>query len=326
VDSVITIAMPTRNRILYIDRVLSSVYSQVYPKKKTKLVFVDESTDGTYEQLLLWKKQHDQEYLAIDLAHAESHGFISNARNLCIAKMEGDIIFFWDSDVIAPDPEALTRVINMLGGSAAVSGFPYFTEKPSLYERVMQSETVLGGMGFTAIKKEVFEKAGTFNEKLKVNEDTDFFSRAKNFGYKIKFDGSTPCLHLKKERQSNFRIALRDYRFRLKWCFSNQPFLYRELIKAGSKAHLFRILYYFGLPIILVLWLVNFALPFVPWFPATLLALAYVLFNLCYHVWRAKLNRSWGVVAFLYYSPCGVAVSYGYFMSLFIGFKGKEIS
>ncbi len=325
-DGLITIAIPTRNRLLYINRVLSSIYTQAYPKNKTKIVIIDESNDGTYEKLLSWKEQYGSEYFGFDLLKAESNGYISNARNLCITHMEGNVIFFWDSDVIAPDPEALTRVLKMIDGSAAIAGFPYFTETPSLYERIMQSETVLGGMGFTAIKREVFQKAGTFNEKLKVNEDTDFFSRARNFGYQIKFDGSTPCLHLKKEKKSSFSTILRDYRGRLKWCYSSQPFLYRELIRAGSKAHLFRILYYFALPIIIVLWLVNFAFALVPWLTATVFAVAYVLFNLCYHVWRSKRHRTWGLVAFLYYSPCGIAVSYGYFVSLFTGFKGKEIA
>ena len=312
-DKIITIGVPTKNRIFCIDRVLASILSQTHPKGNIKIVFVDESDDGTYERLLQFREKHRDDYLDIRILRSESNGYISAVRNICIKNMEGDVMFFWDSDVMAPDNNALGRVLQSLEGeNAAVAGLPYYCENPCLYERIMQAETELGGMGFTAIRREIFNKAGLFNEKLKVNEDTDFLARVRIHGMKVNFEDGTPCLHLRPQMPNyRFRNNFSDYKRRLRWCFNNVPGLYAEMIGAGSRPHLFRVLYYLALPPIIILWLVNFSYPIIPTVLATIFVALYVLFNLSYHIWKASRNRVWGIVAFAYHTPCGIAISYG---------------
>lgn len=152
--------MPIKNRIFCIDQVLVSIASQTYPKNKIKLVFIDESTDGTYEKLLQWKEEHKEEYLDIQILRINSKGYISSLRNICVSNMEGDIIFFWDSDVLAPDNTALSRVIQKLVSSndVAVAGFHYERKTPSLYEKILRVRTELGGLGFTAIKNQLLTR------------------------------------------------------------------------------------------------------------------------------------------------------------------------
>jgi glycosyltransferase involved in cell wall biosynthesis len=310
--------MPTKNRAFCIDKILESISTQDYPKEKIKIVIIDESTDGTYEKLLQWKEQNKKDYLEIQIMQTESKGYISVLRNLCVANMEGDVIFFWDSDVIAPDNHSLSRVLKLLEPDfVGAAGLPYYNENPSLYERIMQAEVELGGMGFTAIKKTVFGKVGLFNEKLKVNEDTDIFSRIKAKGLKVKFDVSTPGLHIRRANvKSGFRDNLAEYKLHLRWSFSKVPFLYAEMIRAGSKSHLFRLFYYFALPIIIVLWFINLAFPIVPIVYASAFVAGYLLLNFAYHIWKAKQSRLWGVVAFFYYAPWGISISYGYLLNL----------
>lgn len=322
-DKVITIGMPTKNRAFCIDRVLESITSQNYPKNKIKIVLIDESTDGTYEKIIEWKEKNQKDYLSIQVLQTQSNGYISALRNLCIANMEGDIIFFWDSDVIAPDNDALSRVLRMLEkDSVGASGFPYYCENPSFYERIMQAEVELGGMGFTAIKRTVFDKVGLFNEMLKVNEDTDIFSRIKANGLKIKFDGSTPGLHLRKtSHKPSFKDNLSEYKLHLNWNFNKVPFLYAQMIKAGSKAHLFRLIYYFLLPLAFILWIFNSVFPIIPTALAAIFLSGYVLLNLFYHVWKAKVNKVWGVIAFAYFLLLGIAISYGYLFSIIGSWK-----
>jgi len=89
----ITIAMPTKNRVALIDRTLESVNSQLTLKRKIKIVFLDESDDGTYEKLLEWKRQNEHEYLYIEVLRLDSKGYISKARNYCISNMEGKRYF-----------------------------------------------------------------------------------------------------------------------------------------------------------------------------------------------------------------------------------------
>jgi glycosyltransferase involved in cell wall biosynthesis len=319
-DVVITIGMPIKNRIFCMDKVLASMSSQTYPKNKIKIIFIDDqSTNGTYEGLLQWKEQHKEEYLSIQIMRADSKGYISTLRNLCISNMEGDIILFWDSDVVAPDDDALGRMIQRLVDSNAVAiGFPCYREPPSLYEKILQSRTELGGLGFTAIKRSAFDKVGLFNEKLRVNEDTEFYSRVKLKALKVIFDTQSPCIHLKPETplHSSMKNSVLEYFGRLKWCFSYVPFVYNECIKAGSKLHLLRILYYFALPPIFLLWIINLLNPIFPITITSISLIVYLLLNLSHHIWNAKRNRLFGIVAFVYHVPCGIAISYGYIVRL----------
>ncbi len=312
-DKIVTIGMPTRNRVFCIDRVLASISEQSYPKTNIKLVFVDESDDGTYERLVQFRKKNMRNYLDIQILRSQANGYISVARNLCFKNMQGEVMFFWDSDVVAPDKNALRCVVQSLDKTnVAVAGFPYYCENPCLYEKIMQSETELGGMGFTAIKREVFREVGLFNERLKVNEDTDLFARIRTHGMKILFEKGAPCLHLKQERTGkSVRANFSDYRRRLGWCFHSVPNLYEEMIKAGSRSHLLRILYYIALPPVICFWLFNLGYSLVPLIPATFFVGMYILLNLAYHIWKASQNRLWGVVAFFYHMPCGIAISYG---------------
>jgi glycosyltransferase involved in cell wall biosynthesis len=327
-NAIITIGMPIKNRIFCIDRVLTSVSSQTYPKNKIKLVFIDESTDGTYEKLLRWKKQREEGYLGIQVLRVNSKGYISTLRNLCVSNMEGDIIFFWDSDVLAPDNDALSRVIQKLVSSddVAVVGFHYERESPCLYEKILRTGTELGGLGFTAIKRSAFDKVGLFNEKLRVNEDTEFFCRVKLKGFKIVFDSSTPCLHLRPETQPRYGIkrGVLEYLNRLKFYFSYGSLVCSECIKQGSKLDLLRTLYYLALPPFFLFWVFNFLKPIFSVAFTSIFFAAYLSLSLFYHIWKTRGNRLFGIVAFAYYIPCGIAVSYGYIARLIKSFRGAN--
>lgn len=316
---VITIGIPTKNRMYCIERVLDSVGSQTYPKTKIKIVFIDESTDGTYEKLLEWKEQHKKDYFDIEiLRDITSNGYISVLRNVCIAHMIGDVMFFWDSDVFIKESTSLSRVVGLLhDDSVGASGLAYYNEYPLLYEKIAQSEKIIGGMGFTAIKKQVFDKVGFFNERLKVNEDTDIFARIKSHGLKVIFDSSKPGLHMRKNAvKPTFRINANDYKRHLKVSFNEIPFLYAEMMRGGAKWYLFKLIYYFILPILMVLWLINFFIPFVPVLASSVFVGLYVLANLAYHVWKASQKRLMGIIAFLMDTPCGIAISYGYLFKI----------
>lgn len=328
-DPIVTIGMPIKNRIFCIDRVLTSIASQTYPKNKIKLIFIDESADGTYEKLLQWKEQHKEEYLGIQILRTESKGYISTLRNLCVSNMEGNVIFFWDSDVLAPDNDALNRVIQKVVSSneVAVAGFHYEREIPSLYEKILRARTELGGLGFTAIKKSAFDKVGLFNEKLRVNEDQEFFTRIKLNGFKIIFDANTPCLHLKNgiQQSQSLKHGISEYLSQLKFYFSYGSLVCSECIKHGSKLDLLRILYYFALPLIFLLWIFNILKLVLSVTLTSVFFAFYLSISLFYHVWKTKGNRFLGIVAFAYYIPCGIAISYGYIITLIKSFRKVNV-
>jgi glycosyltransferase involved in cell wall biosynthesis len=314
----ITIGMPTKNRELTIDSVLKSLSSQIYPKKDIKVVFVDESTDTTFEKLFQWKEKNEKLYSGIQIiTDYKSSGYISAARNVCIANMEGEIMFFWDSDVIPPNEKSLSRVLDILkDDSIQASGLQYFTEHPSLYERTMQMETVLNATGFTAIRKSVFEKIGLFNEQLKIQEDADLFGRMATHGLKTKIDDSPPALHLKpNNKKLGIRHEFSSYRFHLKYCFTQESTLVESQIKEGSKAFLIRMLYYFALPLLVIFWITDIFFPVINMYWATMIVGGYILLNLIYQVHKTKKNRLTGIITFLYRTPIGIASYYGFLVS-----------
>jgi glycosyltransferase involved in cell wall biosynthesis len=319
---IITIGMPIHNRRYCIDAVLSSISSQSYPRKKIKLIFVDNfSTDGTYETLQQFLNNAGPEYLTFSLLRVKSN--IPQARNICVKEMSGDLIFFWDSDVLAPDVQALERMIKFLSNdkSIAALGFPcLFEGKTGLGERMFiarvggAAESVSGlGLGFTLIRKNVFDTLGLFNEKMVSQEDTEFFLRMKGRSLKAILDSRTVCKHLKPEAFGRFRILswyhCISYLKYLKYCFGTMPWIYDQLLATRSVVHYFRLAVYLLIPAVVCISILIFW-PVAP---------VYFLALLMYHVHKAKHNRLFGFVTFAYYFLPGLAISYGYLFHKLIG-------
>ena len=312
---IITIGVPTYNRRYCIDKVLQSIFSQSYPKKSIKLVFVDNySTDGTYEVLQNFVEKVKEEYLAVDLYRIRSN--IPQARNICLKNMVGDFILFWDSDVLAPDNGVVERMVKFMlkEGDVAALGIPYYLEgEKKLDEKMYMMRLDKGiaevpglGLGFTLIRRDVFDKVGGFNEKMAYSEDTEFFLRVKRAKLKIMADSSTSCSHLKPEVFKHSRGYMANaksinYLKYVKYCFQVMPQIYDGFLATGSFTHYFRLIVYLLLPFALIL-------SFFYW-P---IALIYLIPLLAYHIYKAKRNRLYGFVTFAYYLLPGVALSYGY--------------
>jgi len=319
-DSTITIGMPIKNRILCIDRVLDSLVKQTYPRNKLKLILIDESTDGTYERLLEFKEQYKDEYLAIDLRHMSTTGYISALRNLCVSNMTGDIMLFWDSDVIASTNGALSLIEQTLLGSDRIgaAGYNYERAHPSFYELLLRAKAELGGMGFTAIKRSMFGAVGLFNENLQVNEDREFFSRLKKTGYLVSLVSTVPFLHDKPgEKRVTFKDNILEFVNQLKLSFTHGAAVWHEGLKAGSLLDAVRTLYYLILPPVSVLLAINFFIPLIPIPIATILFVAYLGVMLVYHMWKTANMRASCIIAAFYYASLGVATSYGVVAKLF---------
>ncbi len=94
----VSIIIPTFNRLNWIPTCLDSIKAQTYPNIET-LVIDDGSTDGTVEWL---KSQPD--YAFAQLHVQPKNGGASIARNDGIRRARGELIAFIDSDdVLLPD-------------------------------------------------------------------------------------------------------------------------------------------------------------------------------------------------------------------------------
>jgi len=87
----VSVIIPTWNRIKYLPKALESVFNQTYGNIEI-LVVDDGSTDGTCEKLKPLIEQNKVRYF-----HQENKGQ-SAARNLAIQKMKGSFACFLDSD------------------------------------------------------------------------------------------------------------------------------------------------------------------------------------------------------------------------------------
>jgi len=106
----ITVCMLTLNRAWIIDLVLISLLNQDYPKERIRFILVDGgSTDGT---LMIAERILRDSGIQYEIIAKKSN--IGEARNICIDKMQGDLLVFWDSDIIAP-PNALRKLIEYMG-------------------------------------------------------------------------------------------------------------------------------------------------------------------------------------------------------------------
>jgi glycosyltransferase involved in cell wall biosynthesis len=209
----VTACMLIKNRIWSLKAVLNALEDIHYPKRKLKLVFVDDfSDDGSYEFLTEWSRARSMNFYNIEIIRARTN--IPQARNLCIDHTEGEYLLFWDSDVIPP-PELLLEMVNLMKKDKHVGiiGSDYIYD-PSLkvkYAPMMSKETYAVYMGFTLIQKDVFKIAGKFNELLTVGEDTEFCIRVKERSKYTIYWAPKPVLHLKRLIDVTKPGILRDW-------------------------------------------------------------------------------------------------------------------
>lgn len=93
----ITVGVVVFNRAWIIKRMLASVQSQTYPHDKMFVLVVDgKSRDDTVK--LAKQVLAESDFSGYEVFVKDSN--IPEARNICIQKMKGDFLLFWDSDVI----------------------------------------------------------------------------------------------------------------------------------------------------------------------------------------------------------------------------------
>lgn len=318
----VTVAMPVKNRAWCIDRVLGSLARQEYSKEFIQLMFVDDySTDQTYEKIAKWIRRHRNEYAEATISRERSS--IPEARNTCLRKSRGNYVLFWDSDVEAPINGIRTLLNHFVDKSIGIVGLPYDVDKPSLFDLLYRAREPLtpssvDGVttGFTMIKKEVTDDVGFFNEKLRGYEDTDYCMRVRRRGYKVIFDPTVRCIHLKPEVFISGRYEERkgvfDYRRFLWFNFTKAPKYMIEIMKSGSRGHMLRTLYYLFLPPTLLVTLFSLATSN---YPPAVLGLTYLGVAIVYHLRKTR-GLFYGLVALAIFIPAGVALAYGVVFSL----------
>lgn len=192
----VSVIIPTHNRAHLIGRSIQSVLNQTY--QDFEIIVVDDgSTDNTREVIKEFQRKDKRiKYIK----HSKNKGG-SAARNTGIKTSRGEYIAFQDSD----DewfPEKLERQMGFFKNMPAEVGIVYtdmwritgnikkYLYSPEImpkdkiiYEQALDYSVGNIGIQTSLIKKEVFAKAGMFDEKFPRFIDLEFFIRLSKYYY-----------------------------------------------------------------------------------------------------------------------------------------------
>jgi glycosyltransferase involved in cell wall biosynthesis len=191
----ITVGIVAYNRAWIIKEMLGSLQNQNYPHSDIFVLFVDGvSKDGTAEAA-------EQILAAADFGGYEvlvQKCNIPEGRNICLDKMKGELLLFWDSDVIMPSDtvrglvEALQEenadLMTAVAKNVTVTSTSEIPQKlqeikPQTPRRPRHDIKAVM-MGQSLLTKKL-AKTVTFDPQLTIQEDTDYCLRAKALGFKI---------------------------------------------------------------------------------------------------------------------------------------------
>jgi glycosyltransferase involved in cell wall biosynthesis len=185
----ISVIIPAYRAEKYIAEAIESVLNQTL--KPFEVIVVDDgSPDNLYEVA--------KEYVPNVLLFKKVNEGIAKTRNFGLRKASGNLIAFLDADDYWPEYhlEVLYKKMKesnhteLVFGSTQEFVSPEFSKEQigKGREELFSSVPVPGS---TLIKKEVFDKVGTFDESLQAAEFIDWFDRTKNKGISSQSIGDT---------------------------------------------------------------------------------------------------------------------------------------
>jgi len=224
----ISVIIPAFNAEKNIKKCLNSLEHQTLSRDKYELLVVDDgSTDRTGE---LVKKYPEVKY------YNKTNAGPASARNFGAQKAAGDILLFIDADCEAANDWIDKMMMPFSDSSIAAVKGVYQTKQKRLITRLIQLEFEeryskmarskgLDFMDFSAgaVRKEIFNKLGGFEESLKMSEDVQFSYKLTDAGHKIVFVESGIVFH---QHPSNIRNYLKVKFWRSYWrmdVYKNYP-------------------------------------------------------------------------------------------------------
>lgn len=203
----ISIVVPVYNAQRTIAKTAEGCLNQDYSGGCIDVIFVDDgSTDGTAGIV----KQFALKYI-----YQENSGPAS-ARNRGFKESSGELVVFTDSDCV-PAKSWISKVVEGFTGEdiGAVAGSYDIANPESLLSNCIHEEIKLRhlklrdkkyirafGSYNVAIRRNVFEKAGGYNESYRAasGEDNDLSYKILKAGYKIKFQEDAVVAHTHTEK------------------------------------------------------------------------------------------------------------------------------
>jgi len=169
---------------------------------------------------------------------AEPRRGYGSARNRGLAEAQGDVLYFLDDDCVA-EPDWAERLFEALesgradlAGGSRVSGrtglaarLEYLsTDGPVLSPRLRAGPVQHLSTSNLILKREVVERVGAFDEKLAMCEDRDFTARARDAGFRLRFEPSARVTHYSSVyRPADYFARMRHYGYGTSQYFALRP-------------------------------------------------------------------------------------------------------
>lgn len=216
-----SVVIPAYNAHKTLAKCLRSVYKQKFSDYEV-IVVDDGSTDDTAKIA--------EEFSARVIKQTPNVGPAA-ARNISIKASYGDIIVFIDADVAFRDDDALSKLAEIFKNRPDIAGAIMIKDKVplnngllplfwALYKYYLWNKPAEYQTSFTtersAVKREVFDKVGYFNEKYKKAdvEDFEFGYRLSELGYKMLIVREIKVLHhFENFRQTTKKTLKRSWQW-----------------------------------------------------------------------------------------------------------------
>ncbi|MDX1437790.1 MAG: glycosyltransferase family 2 protein [Anaerolineales bacterium] len=200
VQPVVTIMMPVRNEVKYIDRSLKAVLKQDYPQSGIEIIITDGlSHDGTQEHIQSLLYEHP------NISLIENPGrIVPTGLNSALERAHGEIIIRVDGHCeVAPDyvsrcvHHLLEDQVDCVGGPIETVGETYtargiaaamssrFGVGNSAFRTLKDKSMLVDSVAFPAYTRQAIEITGHFDEELVRNQDDEYNYRLRKKGGKI---------------------------------------------------------------------------------------------------------------------------------------------
>jgi len=206
----VSVVISTYNRPRLLKSAIESILSNIYPD--FDLVIVDQSENNNTRNLV-------EEYIRYDsrvkYIHCPGKG-LGRGRNVGIKETKGSIVAATDDDcVVAQDwvekiasffdthPDTAVIFGDVIPGKPSPSGVlcPWYNSANRKYVGVFSMMDIVGLGANMAIRREVFERVGDFDENIGpgtpigIGEDIDFVYRTLAMGYTIRDTNTVKVQH-----------------------------------------------------------------------------------------------------------------------------------
>lgn len=221
----ITICVIAYNEEKTLPRLLEDLKKQDYPADKMEILLIDSGSKDATMQVMHAFAEENPQYLRVTVAENKKRT-LPAGWNVALELFQEDVILRIDAHARIPVDFVRKNVECLEGGEDVAGGpRPNLPEKDTPWQRVLlMAESSMFGSGIAqfrrenkkkyvksmfhpAYRREVFEKAGRYDERLVRTEDNEMNYRIRQCGFRLCYD---PSIHSWQYTRSSLRGMMKQ--------------------------------------------------------------------------------------------------------------------